>query len=188
MFSKLTLFFFINLCSQVLAVSPRLEADEIESRAYQVAQKCIGMAKFAEKRMHKEAALQAVAHRYVNFLEQFGAEDSGDIKELMASLFADDCQKVVNGKIITHSVQELYTQMAQAKEVVGTWSVRLMNPTVVSADTNMIVIHYKISTEKIGTFVVMKFLTVDNGFITEINEVYNMLEATTENLHQITEQ
>lgn len=185
--TKLIIFLLVNFCSQACAVSPRLESDEIETRAGQIAQNYIGMAKFAEKRMYKEAALHAVGQRYVRFLEQFGAEDSGDIKELMASLFADDCQKVVNGKIITQNVQELYNQMAQAKEVVGTWSVRLMNPTVVTVDTNMIVIHYEIPTQHIGTFVVMKFLTVDNGFITEINEVYNMLEATSENLHQITE-
>ncbi len=170
---------FLGLTISIGSIASELDQHE-------VAKRYVGMAHAYDVRVRKEAVLQAAAKRYVGFLEQFGAQDQGDIKALMASLFADDCQKVVNGKVIAHNVYDLYQQMAQAKEVVGTWSVELINPIVVNIDSNIVVIHYEISTQEAGTFLVMKFLAVDNGFITDINEVYNALHNIAENLHKVT--
>lgn len=161
--------------------------DVEECPAKEVAKRYVGMAHALDVRMRKEAALRGVAQRYIRFLEQFGTRNIGDIKELMESLFASDCRKVINGKAIAHTMEELYTQMANAKEAVGLWSVEVVNPVTVNTDTNTVVIHYKISTQEVGTFVVMKFLSVENGFITEINEVYNMLDHVADNLQQITD-
>jgi hypothetical protein len=181
------LFLSFSLPISLMASPVVLEENAQESNQQKVAKRYIGLAHAYDVRVRKEAALCAVAKRYVGFLEQFGAQDQGNVKELMGSLFASDCQKIVNGKTITHTVDELYNQMAKAKEVVGTWSVNIVNPVMVNTETNTVVIHYEILTQEAGTFVVMKFLTVDNGLVTEINEVYNALDNIVESLHQIVE-
>lgn len=135
-------------------------------------------------RMHKEAALHAVAKRYISFLAQFGAAEQGNIQDAMESLFAPDCHKVINGKVVVRTKDQLYTQMANAKNMVGTWQVEIVNPVTMNIDTNTIVIHYHITTKMFGTVVVMKFLKVDSGYITEINEVYNMLDTVDDNFQQ----
>ncbi|MGE0009592.1 MAG: hypothetical protein AB7F19_03540 [Candidatus Babeliales bacterium] len=185
MFKKLVVFlglgFAISSCANLTAVDKQ-EVSQDTKR--EVAKQYIVAARAYDLRLRKEAALYAAAKRYTNFLAQFGSADQGDIKGFMASLFADDCQKVVNGKVITRTVDELYNQLATAKVGAGLWSVNIVNVMMVNVEANKVLIHYEIPTEHIGTFVVMKFLTIDNGMITEINEVYNTLEVVAENLQQ----
>ncbi len=117
-----------------------------------------------------------IAQRYTDFLSQFGQEEPGDLRPSMATLFAADCIKIVNDKVVSRSPEELYTQVSGAKNDIGLWAVNKKKPFIVDPTYNTVVAHYEIPTQNKGTLLVMKFLVCDKqGRIQKIDEVFTTL-------------
>lgn len=126
------------------------------------------------------SSLTMIAQRYMDFMSDFGSVAPSDtIVATMESLFAQDCHKIVNGKIITRTIQELYEQITAAKEFVGGWDITSVTPFIAHPESNTVIVHFAVPTERHGTHLGVKFLTCDsNGLITQIDEVYNLLDET----------
>ena len=137
---------------------------------------CGGMLDVVGNTLYQEKAdsLHKTAQRYTDFLAQFGKATTGDLTPQMESLFAADCNKIVNGRKVSGTIPELYAQIVQAKINVGLWTIAIVTPFIISPERNTVVAHYEIPTELQGTLVVIKFLLCNNkGLIKEINEVFN---------------
>ena len=129
-----------------------------------------GVAAHAEK----VKVLETVAERYRVFLDQFGKKETGDLLPQMKSLFDPNCLKIVNDKTVSTTIEGLHKQISDGKKDIGTWEVKRANPYVASPEENMVVAHFRIPTEKLGTIVVMKYLFCNTqGLIKVIDEVFN---------------
>lgn len=137
------------------------------------------MIKKSESTSYQSSAssLHKIADRYKDFLHQFGQKETGDLIPSMKSLFAPDCNKIVNGKTVSRSIPELHGQISEGKKSIGLWNVKKAGPYVASPEQNMVVAHFEIPTENQGTIVVMKYLICNNqGLIQTIDEVFNKKE------------
>lgn len=146
-----TLFLLSNPCGAMSTKNPELSAYE-----------------------KKISSLESVAHRYQEFLNQFGQKNPGDIMSKMKAIFAPNIKKFVNGDLVAETIEGLHKQISAAKSGIGNWNVREASEAVASPDKNMVIVHFDIPTEKKGTIVVMKKLICDDkGLIKVIDEVFN---------------
>ncbi len=130
------------------------------------------------KRITREITMPIdnIGQRYIDFLVKFGSpENSISCSEEMTSLFTSDCKKLINGSMITNDRDALYAQLEQATKDLNGWNMQVNQDSfVINKENNICVIQYDVTTKTLGTMIVMVYLKLDqNGFIKEINEVYN---------------
>jgi hypothetical protein len=112
------------------------------------------------------------AQHYIKFLERIGASIEV-IKTDSKLILTEDCKKIINGNINCKNKGEVENQLISTREVAGKWNIQLLN--LLICDNRLVnVVQYIISSEKLGSFIVIAILKYNNmGLIEEINEVYH---------------
>ena len=91
-------------------------------------------------------------------------------------LFAPRCKKIVNGKTLCVTNQQLRENLWKAQTVYGKWQVNKQYELYPSPSNNCVTMKYIAETTK-SKLLVIAILKLDSeGKITEIDEVYNTLD------------
>ncbi len=120
--------------------------------------------------------LDTVAQNYIDLLDSVGTDQERTYDQEVASLFAPECTKIVNGAVWFEGAEHFIPQLIAAGENVGSWTVDLLD-VIPGRDGRDIVVRYLLPTEKAGTWNALVILRCNDLFqIVEINEVFNVYD------------
>ena len=92
-----------------------------------------------------------LAQRYNEFQNDFGQSTTKNYEPIIEDVFSSDLRKIANGVELVERKSFLLPQLQTAKEISGGWLLNSIN-IIPSIDHDKCVIHYSISTKKIGIF------------------------------------
>lgn len=123
----------------------------------------------------KRASISTLAASYHEFQHKFGQNEDQDYETIIPSLFSPDFKKIANGKELVSDRTKLLSQLMDAKNFAGKWTI-LPEETIPSKDNTKCTIRYLLNSEKGGQFEVIAILSAPNGQIEHIEEVYYQKE------------
>lgn len=118
--------------------------------------------------------LKAVGESYVTFLQKVGQLDRPVTQEDVSQLFASQCKKIVNAKVLCTSSSELADQLNTARGAAGKWTIETLL-IIPALEIRACTLQIKWRAEKMeNEHTTMKVLFLDKmGKIYQIDEVYN---------------
>lgn len=121
------------------------------------------------------AAIKATGENFVEFLRKTGQLERAVTQDDL-QIFAPQCKKVVNGKVLFTSPHAYPEQIANARKGIGKWTVSTLWTTISKEDRTYTLL-FKWTAEKMAESITMATLFLDDaGKIIEIQEVYNLYD------------
>jgi N-acetylglutamate synthase-like GNAT family acetyltransferase len=111
---------------------------------------------------------------YMSLLNHAGSSsDFAAYEFIFTHRFSPDVKKIVNGQCVADSRDALKQNWHTARATYGTWTIPSDYQVFPSPETNSVTIKHTAQTASNGTLLVIAILTLEEGRITEIFEVYS---------------
>lgn len=114
---------------------------------------------------------KTLAEQYNQFQNNFGQDSSQDYDDIILKLFTADFKKVANGNELAQERAQLLAQLNSVKDFAGTWSIQTLD-IIPSADDRKCTNRYYLKSEKAGQFEVIAILSIRQGQIHRIDEIF----------------
>lgn len=118
-----------------------------------------------------------ISHKYIDFVNRMGRGEVFAEKEASAALFADDCKKIFNGRLVAADKNTFVADLLTVYANHGGWKhipIEIIN----SATGDSVVLHTIIETDRMGTNTAMVILHCNpDHLISEINEVFSPVQS-----------
>lgn len=116
-------------------------------------------------------SVAALAEQYNQFQHAFGQGVAKDYESLIATLFTPKFKKIANGNELATERSHLLAQLLGVKDFAGSWSIQSQE-IIPSQDNKKCTIKYALKSERAGQLIVIAILTLSQGKIDQIDEVF----------------
>lgn len=124
---------------------------------------------------HTEA-LRKAADIYLSFINKISK--GVDVSETIAEVIAQDCKKILNGKLFTHNRDEFIADLCDVYKNQGSWEVRPVD-IMIDPVNNTAVLRVFTTLERHGLYTAIVILRYNEAYlITEINEVFSQVNGS----------
>lgn len=114
---------------------------------------------------------ETLAAQYNQFQNDFGQDVGQDYENIIRRLFTPDLEKVANGNKLANERAQLLPQLNSVKDFAGAWSIQTIE-IIPSADNTKYTNRYSLKSEKGGQFEIIAILSIREGQIHRIDEIY----------------
>ncbi|MBX9585976.1 MAG: hypothetical protein K2X50_01845 [Gammaproteobacteria bacterium] len=121
-------------------------------------------------------SIKVYAERYNEFQHQLGQGVEQDYEAIITELFSPEFKKTANGDVLVSNRSQLFSQCENCREMAGKWTIQSTD-IIPSADNTQCTIRYLLTSEKAGQFDVIAIMTISNGLIDRVDEVYYQPES-----------
>ncbi len=116
-------------------------------------------------------SIKILAERYNEFQHQLGQGVEQDYETIINALFSPEFTKIANGDVLVTNRSQLLSQCKNCREMAGKWTIQSTG-IIPSADNAQCTIRYLLNSEKAGQFDVIAIMSLSNGLIDRVDEVY----------------
>lgn len=116
-------------------------------------------------------SIKSYAERYNEFQHQLGQGVEQDYESIINALFAPDFTKIANGDILVSNRSQLFSQCKNCRDMAGKWTIQSTD-IIPSSDNTQCTIRYMLTSEKAGQFDVIAIMSISNGLINRVDEIY----------------